>query len=342
VSVSSVAKAAVCVAANFSGLSRAIALRYQGRGTIFALHSVVDDRADYLDQTLRCPVSKLEQVLTWLRKQGLEFVSLDTAVERLNGDTGRQFATFTFDDGFADNLTHALPIMERFGAPFTVYITTGMVTRGIDAWWFALDAWIRARQHISLPFCGRIECSDHATKKEVFQTIESAIRNEVGILSQVRFAMIKDGFECRTFVDRDALDKEQIGILAQHPLVTIGGHTTTHRNLRQLSWGEVESEMTANRRFLQELTGRAINHFAYPFGSPSACGPREAEIARSVGFRTAVTTRHGAMFPEHRQHLHALPRVYLACNDTPSTLRCKIDGVYHAVQSRLGNPVALM
>jgi peptidoglycan/xylan/chitin deacetylase (PgdA/CDA1 family) len=63
---------------------------------------------------------------------------LDEAVQRLRDENTRPFAAFTFDDGYADNLTRALPIMERFEAPFTIYVTTGMVTPEIDAWWFGL------------------------------------------------------------------------------------------------------------------------------------------------------------------------------------------------------------
>jgi peptidoglycan/xylan/chitin deacetylase (PgdA/CDA1 family) len=64
----------------------------------------------------------------------IDFVDLDEAVWRLRGRSPRPFACFTLDDGYADNLPHALPIMERFGAPFTGYVTTGMVTRKIDTW----------------------------------------------------------------------------------------------------------------------------------------------------------------------------------------------------------------
>jgi peptidoglycan/xylan/chitin deacetylase (PgdA/CDA1 family) len=341
--VPSFAKTAVSVSAHLTGLSRVLATRYRGCGMIFALHSVVDDSAFYPDETLRCPAGQLEWSLRWLRKQGVELVSLDDAVQRLSTARTRPFAAFTFDDGYADNLTHALPIMERFGAPFTVYVTTGMVTRDIDAWWFGLAALIRARERIELPELGWAwECADAASKTRTFKAIESAIHKDFGVLPHVRVAIAQSKIDGNALVDREALSEQQLQRLARHPLVTIGGHTTTHQNLAQASVETVRWEMAENRKFLQDTTGRPVEHFAYPFGHERACGSREAEISRSVGFRTATTTRLGALFPEHAQHLHALPRLHLSCDDTPSTLRCKTDGVYRAIHSRWGDPVARM
>jgi peptidoglycan/xylan/chitin deacetylase (PgdA/CDA1 family) len=340
--VPSFVKTGVSVSAHLTGLSRWIAARYRGRGIIFALHSIVDNDAVHPDYSLRCSVKQLAWTLNRLRTE-MEFVSLDEAVARLAARSARPFAAFTFDDGYADNLTHALPVMQRFAAPFTVYVTTGMVTRQIDAWWFGLAELIRSQQRIELPaFKGRFDCADLASKKRAFRTIEGAIHSDFGVLSHVRAAIAEKNIDCGALADREALTKQQLRRLAQHPLVTIGGHTTTHRNLAQAPGETVEWEMAENRRFLQAATDQPIEHFAYPFGHARACGEREAEISRKVGFRTAATTRNGALFPEHAQHLHALPRIHLACDDTPSTLRCKVDGVYSAIQSRWGNPVARM
>jgi len=146
----SLLKSAIAVGAHRTGLSRIIASRYRGRGAIFALHSVVDDISPYPDQTLRCAADKLAWVLQWLKDEEWDFVSIDDAVRRLRTRDARPFAAFTLDDGFADNLTHVLPVMERFDAPFTVFVATGMITREIDAWWFGLAALVRKQDRITL------------------------------------------------------------------------------------------------------------------------------------------------------------------------------------------------
>jgi peptidoglycan/xylan/chitin deacetylase (PgdA/CDA1 family) len=342
VQVPAIVKSAIYTTAHISGLSRALAHRYRGRGVIFALHSVVDDDAFHPDHTLRCPSGKLEWMLRRLREQRLDFVTLDEAVERLSAPAARPFVAFTFDDGFADNLTKALPVMEKFAAPFTVYVPTSMIARDIDAWWFGIAELIRSREDVELPKLGHIRCPDPASKRRAYSTVETAIHENFELLPAVRNVLDLEGVQIRALVDREALTEQQLRTLAQHPLVSIGGHTTTHPNLARATAASVRSEMAENRKYLEQLTGRPVAHNAYPFGHAGACGEREAEISRSLGFRTAVTTRAGTLFAEHRNHLHALPRICLTSRENAATLQGKLNGLSRAINSRFGDPVAVM
>lgn len=327
--------------AHRSGISHAVAQRYRGHGIVFMLHSVVDDGAFHPDAMLRCPVGRLDWILRWLKANGIAFVSLDEAITRLSEPRAGLFAAFTFDDGYLDNLTHALPVMERHNAPFTVFVTTGMMTGTIDAWWFGLARLIATRDSIGLAG-DRFECSDHAAKQRTFLAVESMIHGNYALLPEVRRLIAANGIDCSVLALREGLNRDRLRELASHPLVTIGGHTSTHINLAQASSAGVDREMRENRAFLEETIERPVVHFAYPFGNPDACGLREANIAKEAGFRSAVTTRRGSLFPEHLRHLHELPREPLTRAETPSSLRCKVDGFYRALHSRLGDPVARM
>lgn len=335
-------KSGVYLTAHVTGLSRALGLRYRGCGVIFAFHSIVEDDTFYPDYTLRCSVGKLEWILFRLRQQQLDFVTLDEAVERLSVPSARPFVTFTFDDGFADNLTKALPVMEKFAAPFTVYVPTSMIHRDIDAWWFGVAELVRLHDEIELPTLGRLRCADRATKQRAYSTIESAIHDNFELLPAIREVLDATRIKIPVLVDREALTEQQLRTLSQHPLVTIGGHSTSHPNFKRAPATTVHAEMTQNRKFLEELTGQQVVHNAYPFGHAGACGDREAAISRAVGFRTAVTTRRGTLFPQHRDHLCALPREPLRSDDTPASLSCKLSGFYRALYSGFGDPVARM
>ena len=62
---------------------------------------------------------------------------------------------------------------------------------------------------------------------------------------------------------------------------------------------------------IEAALGERPPHFSYPVGDATSAGPREFRIAEELGFKTAVTTRPGVLFPEHRNHLMALPRISL-------------------------------
>lgn len=329
------------IVAQRSGISHAIGRRYRGRGVVFMLHSVVDDDAFYPEAMLRCPAGRLDWILRWLKANGVSFVTLDEAIDRLARPQAGLFAAFTFDDGYLDNLTHALPVMERHDAPFTVFVTTGMITGEIDAWWFGLSNLIAARASIELAG-ERFDCSGRAAKQRTFLAVESRIHGNYALLPEVKRLIAMNGIDCTALALQEGLNREKLRALASHPLVTIGGHTTTHTNLAQASAANVEKELRDNRAFLEGIVEKPVVHFAYPFGNPDACGLREANIAKAVGFRSAVTTRRGSLFPEHLRHLHELPREPLTRADSSSSLRCKIDGFYRALHSRLGDPVARM
>ena len=67
--------------------------------------------------------------------------------------------------------------------------------------------------------------------------------------------------------------------------------------------------MAGSKAALEARLGIPVRHFAYPVGDPSSAGPREFELAREIGFETAVTTRPGMLFDDHAERLTELPRI---------------------------------
>ena len=99
--------------------------------------------------------------------------------------------------------------------------------------------------------------------------------------------------------------------MAADPLVTIGGHAKGHFAISKLSQTRAYEEMAGGADCIEQELGSRPVHFAFPYGDPGSAGPREFALAREAGFKTAVTTRKGMLFPAHRRHLTALPRVSL-------------------------------
>lgn len=322
------------------GVSSAVGSIYRGRGTIFMLHSVVDDTERYLGQTIRCSLGVLERALRWVRDQGMDIVSLDTARERLARNETRPFVVFTFDDGYRDNLTRVLPLMQRFEAPFTVFVPTHFITRELNGWWLGLVPLVRDNDVIFVEAMDRrFDLSTRALKREAMTEIGRWVFEDGSRAARLVTTFNTYGISLQALLDEEALTLGELRQIAASPLVTIGAHTVTHRFLNRLQPHEVAEEMRDNKRDLQNWLDIAVDHFAYPYG---AAGPREARLAREAGFSTAVTTANGTLFDRHStlDLRHTLPRETLDEHDTPGCLHCRTRGVYRFLKSRGGSPIA--
>lgn len=283
---------------------------YRGSGVVFSLHSVVTDRRAVLDDRLYTGLGYLKRLLGDLSRRGVDIVTLDDAAARLRTGDDRPFACFTFDDGYRDNLDIVLPVFERIGRPFTVYVTCAFLDRTYRYWWAALRSVVLANESVEIDALGRrFATRSLAEKRAAYRRLcRMASRGHLpdpaldALLARYR-ARIED------VLDRVAMDEADLKRLAQSPLVTIGGHTRSHPHLSRLGAAAVRDELAANKHRLETLTGREARHVAYPYGGPASCGPREFELARSAGFRTGVTTRIGLLTRRSPGQAMALPRI---------------------------------
>ena len=90
--------------------------------------------------------------------------------------------------------------------------------------------------------------------------------------------------------DLPACSWSQLIQLADHPLITIGGHTVSHPKLSQLPNDQALEEIIIGKQQLQNRLGKIINHFAYPKGAYHRGTP---QLVSTAGFQSAVTVRPG-------------------------------------------------
>lgn len=298
--------------ASLSGLYRLASRKYGGAGVIFTLHRVAEDGYPILYPGYMVHAGVLDSALRATRRAGWEIIGLDEMAGRLErGDSGGRFACFTIDDGYLDNLRVALPVFRAHRAPFAVYVCTGLLDRSVFYWWGGLDELVRANERIEYTRPGEsstrvLPARTWEEKQRAYDTLDELCHTSGPDVARDLFG--RYGIDDRAAIDRDALTVAQARELAADPLVTIGAHTMTHPRLSHLSDADARRELHEGKRLLEESLGVEVRHLAYPFGGPDACGLREVEFAREAGYRTAVTTRVGNIFPDHRHHLHCLPR----------------------------------
>jgi peptidoglycan/xylan/chitin deacetylase (PgdA/CDA1 family) len=289
-----------------------------GMGTILTFHHVRPQRRDsvQLNDLLEITPEFLDEAVGRFRDEGFEIISLDEVHRRLTeGDPGRRFVALTFDDGYRDNLEYAYPVLKRHEAPFTLYVPSGFADGEGELWWVALERVVEATDRIELVMGDErrvFECGTPLAKDEVSETIYWWLRSfddEDQLRGVVRDLAKRYGVDMCGICRELCLNWDELEGLARDPLVTIGSHTHSHLILRKASARVAEAEMRLGAARIEQRLGRAPQHFSFPFGDQTAAGQREFALAESLGFKTAVTTRPGVIFPDHARHLTALPRI---------------------------------
>jgi peptidoglycan/xylan/chitin deacetylase (PgdA/CDA1 family) len=251
-------------------------------------------------------------------------VSIDELAEHLEGDSNIFVVAVTFDDGYKDNLIHALPILEEFKIPVIIYITTRFPEGDTWMWWYEIWDYIKNNEYLE-----KNDVSEEqviVTQKQKFQCYKKLLDLILNLHCDEQNKTVEKFTQTtnRRQYPHLCLNWEEIKTLDQHPLVTIGAHTNSHPNLKKLTEQEAFSEMSDSKNLLEEKLKHSVVHFAYPFGTRNEADVREFELVSRCGFRTAVTTR-----PESLQSpaLNAIPRLGVPSYLNLRGLRGKLSGL---------------
>jgi peptidoglycan/xylan/chitin deacetylase (PgdA/CDA1 family) len=235
-------------------------------------------------------------------------VSLSQAIGELaRVDVPAGTVVVTLDDGYADTLDAALPVMRRHGVPATVFACTGY---GGDVFW-----WDRLASLASASLPQRVEIDVGATRHDLTARDSGTLLHRVARLLEPANPSERDhaigqlsgmvaGAEMTPTAR--ALTHDELATLATDPLIEIGGHTITHPLLARLPEAEQRREIVENRAALVSITGQPVRHFAYPHGSLTAL---TTELVRSAGYDAACCSEASVATPDENRH--ALPRLWV-------------------------------
>lgn len=292
----------------------------RGAGVIFMLHHVRPaPPPDFSpNRILSITPDFLELVLERVTERGFDIVTLDEAHARMTSPVShdRPYAAFTFDDGYRDNVEHALPVMRRFNAPMTIYVSPEFCDHNGRAWWLTLENAMRELATISVPFETGERQFDLATTEQkyaAFHAIYPWLRAQPDEKIHVHVdrwageAGIDPLAACRSLV----MTWDELRALRDEPLVSIGAHTMSHAALAKCSDEEARWQIEASIEHIEYELGRDCRHFAYPYGDAMSAGDRDFALARSAGLRTAVTTRKGQISADVGETFWSLPRFSL-------------------------------
>ena len=303
----------------FSGMHHFMRPLVGGVGSILTMHHVRPRRPDAFqpNRLLEITPKFLEGLLKRLARARIDVISLDEMHQRfISEDFKRRFVCITFDDGYKDVKEYAYPLLRKYKLPFAMYIPTSFPDRLGEMWWLALEAVIAQNSRIGMVINGKdqfFECGSVSEKRELYDAVYGYIRSmktEDELRKFVRDLCATYRVDIAAFCRDLCMDWQELGEMAEDPLMTIGAHTVNHVMLKKIASDDVtRAEMEMSRSVLEAALGKRPQHLAYPVGDPTSAGPREFRIAAELGFKTATTTRPGVLFKVHREHLTALPRI---------------------------------
>jgi len=310
---------------------------WQGPCAIFCLHRVLPDEQVVSDQSpnsnLSLSVSRFSEMLEFLRER-YRVVSLARLVDHLKNGSKEFVICLTFDDGYRDNMDHALPILEQFNCPATLYITTRFPEGDGWMWWYELWEQLQSMERLELEFEGLTRIWDLSNQSQINRCYFdlSSWMMMLPLESQKKLLKVVTGTEERHLHTNICLNWDDIIKLDRHPLITIGAHTHSHPNLTQETETTAREEILNSKILLERRLGHTVDHFAYPFGTSKEVGVRELRLVKECGFQTAVTTScHKARWP----NCLMLPRYGTNEDNSTEVLKTRISGVCNLMKMQL-------
>jgi peptidoglycan/xylan/chitin deacetylase (PgdA/CDA1 family) len=247
-----------------------------GRPVLVLLYHRVNDEVDLKLSKLTVSLANFEAQLLYF-KEHFQILSLDDEWTSLH-KTG---LVITFDDGYADNLLNALPLLEKYNIPATIFVTTLNSNTTNEFWWdrFVFDYYATSDFFFLPGF------EEKVSKKECTYTFCVEIVSKLGNEDRNKWFLEFESVNKLNYKDRESyrsLTNSELRVLSEHPLINIGLHTHHHYALGGLSYQEQKEELLLSVNQLNELVTNSVKYLAVPFGSYN---DNTLEIAEDLNFK---------------------------------------------------------
>ncbi|HEV9035028.1 MAG TPA: polysaccharide deacetylase family protein [Puia sp.] len=227
-----------------------------------------------------------------------EFTDLVSRRRRLP----KRSVILTFDDGYADNLLEAVPILANLDRQALFYITTSNIGTSYELWWDQLERIFL--MNAVLPPVLEIRDHDRQLRLQTASAEERLAsyyqchwflkytrpdqRNEIIDNLLAKAALGKEGRATHRLMTWDELKD-----MGHSTAAVVGAHTHHHPVLSLLSYPEQAEEIKTSTDILEKVLHRKIEHFSYPYGMRKDMNADSIRICRESGFRIVCSNFYG-------------------------------------------------
>jgi peptidoglycan/xylan/chitin deacetylase (PgdA/CDA1 family) len=305
-----------------SGMLRLLIYSQQHKVTILMLHGVINPNIPSAWKPLRPQLTteQLSQALSILSRY-YQFISLKEASEMLSGTRPMlsNSLVLTFDDGYRNNLTFALPILRQFKAPATIFLCTGNVTEQKPFWFDRLDYAVQSmnKDTVSRHKIDELKQIDFSTREALSRSFLTFLCKEkkrytTDVTLRAAMANLSERMEQQSGHGLSEIfaDDPWSGILSWKEIqqvaseVDFGSHGVNHVQLGLIPLNAAKQELIISRETIEFYTSFTCRHLAYPNGSYN---DEIITLAKNCHYSSAVTTNYG--LNTYRESLLALRRL---------------------------------
>lgn len=310
-------------ARSIPGMVRSMARRaLVARALILVYHRVTP--LDFDPEWLAVDPDRFAEQMEVLRRHYHVLSVSDLHRRMQNGNVPRKAVAVTFDDGYADNLLGARPLLERHDVPATVFVTTGKLDQESEFWWDELasvlletpslpdalsievngerHAWSLRNGRDSAPMAdaeGRSWNVLHKTpptpRQRAYQELAAIVRPLDAAAQESVMCHLAEWAGIRRTVraTHRPLTREEVVRLDAGGVVEVGAHTVTHPVLSARPGEAQQQEIRLSKRHLEDILGRPVGLFAYPFGARADYTAESVRIVQESGFACACSNFEG-------------------------------------------------
>jgi len=258
-------------------------------------------------------------------------ISLQALEDALfSGEVPDNAVVVTFDDGYADNLWNAKPILECYNIPATIFVSTGYVDLDRELSSDILENCLlqprRLPNILKLDIRGKsyswqinelrnnveawnVTTRDFPTSRHrCYYELHRLLRPLNDRHRREALESLADWASCHTSArpDRRVLNSDEIKILAKDDLIEIGAHGVSHLVMGEQPLDAQWKEISNSKQYLEGSLNKSVTKFSYPYGGPGDVTGETIKLVQKAGFKLAC-----ANVPEsvtRRSNLFFLPR----------------------------------
>jgi peptidoglycan/xylan/chitin deacetylase (PgdA/CDA1 family) len=277
----------------------------------FNYHRIGDaDTTEYDPNVFSCSAINFDIQLTFY-KENFSVITLAQALELItaNKRLDKKYALITFDDGYIDNYTVAMPILIKHGLSAVFHLPSDYIESDIIPWWDEIAYMLKHTHKVELNF------GDYPTVNLTRFKISKTIRLVMNNVKHdprsmdIKVEELRQKLVCKINTDNEAVNMfvnwKQVQEMAGKGMY-IGSHTRSHRILSHLSVQDQTQEMRLSKEVIEAKIGMPVVSVAYPVGNKKSFTEVTCELAKSIGYQCAfsfISGHNKLVNPEDNFHL---------------------------------------